>query len=51
MSYLKNNSFEEPQTIFDLEPDELEFLFKFRELSLKNKKELFRYLEIDIEIE
>lgn len=48
-SFETENYPEEPQTIFDLEPDELDFLILFRNLSLKNQKEVLKHLGIEIE--
>lgn len=44
-----NNKSKEPQTIFDLEPDELDLLILFRKLSPENQKEVLKHLGIEIE--
>ena len=40
---------EKPQTIFDLDSNELDFLILFRKLSSKQQKEVLKHLGIEIE--
>lgn len=42
---------EEPETIFDLEPDELDVLIQFRKLSSDKQKKIVEYIKEKIKTE
>ena len=46
MNTLNNsNIFEESETIYDLDSDELDFLIKYRKLTQKDKEKLLEHIE------